>query len=227
MVPAVDRLPYREIWEVDFEFVAHPGERQVPVCMVARERRSGQLIRSWQDELRAMRAPPYSTGPDSLFVAYFAPAELNCHLALGWPMPKRILDLYTEFRALTNGCPPKGGWGLLGALAYHGLASIEASEKDAMLQKILSGGPWNEDEQREILDYCQTDVDALARLLPAMAPRIDLARALFHGRYMAAVAQMEWAGVPIDTATLTRLLGHWDGIKKGCVRIHYAPLFAL
>ena len=217
MAPALDPLPYREIWEVDFEFMARPGERQVPVCMVARELRSGQLIRLWQDELQAMRAPPYSTGPDSLFVAYFASAELGCHLALGWPMPERILDLYTEFRALTNGCPQKGGSGLLGALAYHGLASIEASEKDAMREKILSGGPWDDNERREILDYCQTNVDALARLLPVMAPRIDLARALFRGLYMAAIAQMEWAGVPIDTAILARLRDHWDQIKEALV----------
>jgi hypothetical protein len=185
--------------------------------MVARELRSGQLIRVWQDELRAMRTPPFSTGADSLYVAYYAPAELGCHLALGWPMPERILDLYVEFRALTNGCPPKGGAGLLGALAHHGLAAIETSEKGAMQEKVLAGGPWGEDEQQEILDYCQTDVDALARLLPAMAPRIDLARALYRGRYMAAVARMEWTGIPIDVGTLTRLLEHWDTIKAALV----------
>jgi hypothetical protein len=132
-------------------------------------------------------------------------------------MPERVLDLYTEFRALTNGCPPKGGAGLLGALAYHGLASIEASEKDAMREKILSGGPWDDNERREILAYCQTDVDALARLLAVMAPRLDLARALFRGRYMAAIAQMEWAGVPIDTVVLARLRDHWDQIKEALV----------
>ena len=32
-----------------------------------------------------------------------------------------------------------------------------------------------------------------------MGPDIDLPRALIRGRYMAAVARMEWAGVPIDT----------------------------
>ncbi len=32
--------------------------------------------------------------------------------------------------------------------------------------------------------YCASDVDALARLLPAMLPRIDRQRALLRGRYM-------------------------------------------
>ena len=53
-------------------------------------------------------APPYATGPDVLFVAYYASAELGCYRVLGWPMPERILDLFTEFRARTNGARNAG-----------------------------------------------------------------------------------------------------------------------
>ncbi len=207
-------LPFSSIWGVDFEFIANPGEQPLPVCLVARELRTGELIRLWRDDLQGMTSPPYPIGPDSLFVAYFASAELGCHLALGWPMPLRILDLFTEFRALTNGHPPKGGNSLLGALAHHGLASIEAGEKNTMRELILSGGPWDAAQQGAILDYCQSDVDALARLLPAMAPRLDLARALLRGRYMAAVAHMEWAGIPMDMEALAALRTHWGSIKE-------------
>ena len=35
--------------------------------------------------------------------------------------------------------------------------------------------------------------------------RTALGQALLRGRYMTAAARMEWAGVPIDTATLERL----------------------
>ena len=38
-------LPYREIVLVDFEFVAQPGERPEPVCLVAKLLRSGRTIR--------------------------------------------------------------------------------------------------------------------------------------------------------------------------------------
>ena len=41
----IDRLPFREIWAVDFEFDAQDGERPTPVCLVARELRSDRLIR--------------------------------------------------------------------------------------------------------------------------------------------------------------------------------------
>jgi len=42
---------YREVWLVDFEFSAPPGERPIPVCLVAREFRSGRTVRLWQDDL--------------------------------------------------------------------------------------------------------------------------------------------------------------------------------
>ena len=74
------------------------------------------------------------------------------------------------------------GHGLLGALRLFGLDGIEAAEKDSMRQLAMRGGSYTADERRALLDYCQTDVDALARLLPALLPQIDLPRALLRGR---------------------------------------------
>ena len=118
--------PFREVWLADFEFQAPPGERPQPVCLVAFELRSGRQIRLWQDDLRRLQSPPYSVSPDSLFVAYYASAEIGCHLALGWPIPARILDLYPEFRNRTTGLSLPHGSGLLGALAWHGLDAMDA-----------------------------------------------------------------------------------------------------
>ena len=98
----------------------------------------------------------------------------------------RILDLFVEFRNLTNGWPTLAGNSLLGALAHFGLDGIGAGEKEEMRERILAGGPWSRQDQRDILDYCQSDVHSLGRLLPAMLPQIDLPRALYRGRYMAA-----------------------------------------
>ena len=206
---------FREVWAVDFEFVAPPGERPTPVCLVARELKSGRMIRLWRDQFGLF--PPYSVGPDCLFVAYYASAELGCHLALGWPMPARILDLYAEFRCQTNGLPTVAGRGLLGALAAYGLDTVGAVEKEEMRNLIMRGGPWSDQERDAILDYCESDVDALARLLPPMLPQVDLPRALLRGRYMTAAARMEWAGVPIDVETLTSFRAHWTDIQDALV----------
>ncbi len=210
-------LPYCQVWAVDFEFIARPGERPEPICMVARELRSGTLIRLWRDELHRP-APPFPVDESALFIAYYAPAELGCFRVLGWPMPARILDLFAEYRTLTNNLPTPCGRGLLGALKAHGIEAMSKEEKASMRELILGGGPYSAEDRAAILDYCQSDVDNLARLLPAMAARLDLPRALLRGRYMAAVAAMEHTGVPIDVATLARLRGGWDAIKGELVR---------
>jgi DNA polymerase family A len=202
---------FREVVVVDTEFTAITGERPVPVCLVAYELRSGRRFRIFQDQFRP--APPYATGPDVLFVAYYASAELGCYRALGWPMPERILDLYVEFRNLTNGLHKPAGAGLLGALVYFGLDAMDAVEKKEM-QEVIGNGTWpGRYTPEEILDYCEQDVTALARLLPRMLPRVDLPRALLRGRYMAAASAMEYNGTPIDTDMLARLRHGWTEIQ--------------
>jgi len=198
---------FRAIWCVDFEYRADPGERFDVQCVVARELRSGQIIRRCRDELGA--APPFSIGEDTLFVCFYAPAELGSFLSLGWPMPANILDLFVEFRHLTNGRPPPLGNGLLSALIYHGLDHIDAVEKREMRDLAMRGGPFSANERVGLLDYCESDVTALVNLLPAMAhkfrSRVDLGRALLRGAYMIPVAMMEHAGVPIDVEALELL----------------------
>ena len=134
---SINELPFKEIWAVDFEFGADPGENPQPVCLVALELCSGKKVRLWQDELGTI--PPYPTGPDTLFVAYYASAEIGCHLSLGWPVPERILDLFTEFRNAANGLSTPSGFGLIGALVYHGLDAIGTGEKEEMRELALRG----------------------------------------------------------------------------------------
>ena len=207
----LDALPYRYIVVADFEFnfgghasfeeAGRSGERQRPVCMVAKELRSGQEWRQIRGEFGSK--PPFPTGPDALFIAYYASAELGCFRVLGWQKPANILDLFVEFRDRTNGLPTLAGASLIGALTHFGLDGIGASEKDSLRARILSDGPWSDGELAEFMRYCATDTAALERLLPAMLPRIDLPRALLRGRYMAAAAAMEFYGVPIDVPNLS------------------------
>jgi len=206
MVPS-----FREIVLADFEFEIGQGERPVPVCLVAHELTSGRKFRIFQDQFGL--APPYATGPDVLFVAYYASAELGCYRVLDWPMPARILDLFTEFRDRTNGLPTLAGSGLLGALAYFGLDGMGATEKHELQQAIGNGSWRGRYTPDEILDYCESDVVALGRLLPAMVPQVDLPRALLRGRYMAAAAAMEFHGVPIDLDMLAVLRAGWTDIQ--------------
>ena len=51
-------------------------------------------------------------------------------------------------------------------------------------------------------------------LLSAMASTIDWPRAEIRGRYMAAVARMERAGIPVDAPLHQRLVANWEAIKE-------------
>ncbi|MGO9122862.1 MAG: DNA polymerase [Desulfomonilaceae bacterium] len=211
---AVTGIPFKEIWLYDFEFGQEEGERPRPICLVAHEMNSSKRLRIWESELLGLSRPPFDLGKENLFVAYFASAELGCHLALEWPLPKDVLDLYAEFRCLVNGYPTPYGRGLLGALAWFGLDHIDATEKDSMRQLALRGGPWSEEEKRSLLDYCESDVFALEKLLGRMARLIDWPRALLRGRYVSAAAAIEHAGIPVDVKALHELKSHWGDIQE-------------
>ena len=132
---------------------------------------------------------------------------------LGWTPPDHVLDLFAEFRCLTNGLRLAHGSGLLGALMHFGLPTIGGEQKDAMRDLVLTGGPWSPAEQLAILDYCESDVVALAELLSAMQDQIDWPRALLRGRYMKAVSRIQMNGVPLDQEALAQLQAHWNAIQ--------------
>jgi hypothetical protein len=223
----LDDVPFKYIVAVDTEFnfgghntfeeASRSGERPRPKCVVAKELRTRQTWRIWHTE-RGSR-PPFPIGRDTLVIAYYASAELGCFRAWGWPNPANILDLYAEFRVRTNGLVTPAGSGLVGALTYFGLDTVGSQEKDSLRLLIIRGGQELERNREPVLDYCESDVDALTRLLPAMRSRIDMPRALLRGRYMAAAAAIEWSGPPIDRPKLTLLREHWTGIQDELIRV--------
>jgi DNA polymerase-1 len=208
---------FDEVWLHDFEFIARPGERPDVVCLAAREMRSGQTILRRRDELGTQ--PPYHTDNRVLFINFVATAEMACHLSLGWPVPKNVLDLSPAFRNLTNGRSTPEGKGLIGLLRYYGLDAIDAKRKDAIRQRIMQGWPFTPEEWELILKYCMSDVDALARVLPWILPEIDFGIALYHGEFAAVSALMEHHGVPIDMEIFQQLADKdvWRAVRDEMV----------
>ena len=204
---------FREVWVIDCEFTAVSGERPMPICMVAHELVKGTELKLSESQLRCMHAPPYVPGPDVLTVAYYSAAEMGCYRALGWKLPIHIVDLYVEFRMLTNGLSPQFGHSLLGACHSFGIDTIDEAEKDDMRQVAIRGGPWTPEEMEALVAYCEQDVVVTAALFSRMLPRLDLPRAQLRGRYMAAVGHMEHTGIPIDSATLAQLRAQGSHIQ--------------
>jgi hypothetical protein len=200
--------------DTEFEFGGVDGNPLRPVCAVFKNLTTGQEWRLRRGELGDR--PPFSTGPETLFVAYYASAEIGFFRAAGWPTPARILDLFTDFRNFTNGLPVESNK-LIHALEYFGLDTIGAHYKSQMIDLILRAPPWTGEEWQAILDYCAGDVCALERLLLAMLPYIDLPRALFRGRYMGNLAVVESFGVPVDVERLSLARKHWTDIQDDLI----------
>ena len=97
-------------------------------------------------------------------------AEFGFHAALRWGEPACALDAYVEFRHYVNNGSVKGGdrekgfYSIGGALRYFLEDEIDVTRKHDMRERILQGPPFSAQEQRDILDYCEDDVRALARL---------------------------------------------------------------
>ena len=210
---------YEDVIVLDFEFFsATEGDRQNPVCLVAESLRTGLQTRLWiTGEVQC----PLPIGPEYLYVGYFASAEWHCFLSLGWDLPVRIIDLYPEYRLMTNGAvgyTMRLGYGLLAAAEAFGVVAMDVNYKADMRDLILSGGPWTAEQRNEILEYCAEDVVITANLFAQMWPKIAtdlraLTQALLRGRYTVAVARMEFSGTPVDTNLLGNLVLHWPDLR--------------
>src|SRR5450759_2537306 len=212
--------PFRNIFVVDFEFISNPGERPKPVCAVYHEINSGKTQKIWLEGKDPITlTPPYPMGENDLFIAYYSSAEWGYHLTLNWPLPVNVIDLYAEFRNITNGLPGVSK-SLLGACQQYGIAAIAESEKESARIRILQGPPYTEDEKNYIMEYCASDVLETVDLYENMTlyPTFDFPTAMLRGRYMEAVAIMEHNGIPIDIETLNVLKENWIQIQEKLIQ---------
>jgi hypothetical protein len=211
------------IWHVDFEYREDANHLPVPVSLFAIEQRTGTELFLEREHLLALNRAPFGVGPRDLMVSYASNAELSCFLALGWPRPHNVLDVYVEVVIAINGrtdvWPNKGRPGLLAALSLFDLpTTMTAAEKDRMRDLILNHETYSNEQRRQIRAYNRSDVDATLALLPELLSTIDLPRALHYGRFMAAVAGEERIGLPIEGATT--IICKKAGSVCGCTTSH-------
>jgi DNA polymerase I len=236
MISSRRELPQREIWIVDTEFYpgrglangGRDGDPMTPLCLVARELRSGRVVELWQDKLGPF--PPYRLDADACIITYVGGAEFGVHATRSWGQPACAIDAYVEFRHLTNdgniksGDREKGFYSLDGALRYFGGNGIDTAHKKDMRDRILQGPPFSLQERRDILDYCRSDADALAQLIPYLVPTIrSLPHAYMRASFVWAIAQQEYRGIPLARADLNRILDRWDDMRVDLVTAMDAP----
>ncbi len=200
------------IWIIDYEYYSGRGNIQHPICYVAKNPTTNELIRHWIDGTETK--PEYSIDDKTLIIAYLASAEVGCHIPLKFKIPLYIVDMFVEFRCLTNGKYLPYGRNLIGACLYYDVPATKSSYKEHMRERILKGPPYTYEEINDILDYCQKDVEMTSSLFIKLKEKIDLPYALLRGRYMAAVGSMENRGIPIDVTKLEELRTCWSTIME-------------
>ena len=88
----------------DFEYECAPGNLPQPLCLVAHVLNENlehmHTVTVWRGDFGF--EPPFDIGPDTLFCAYSAWAELTCFQVLGWKFPAHIFDQHTAYLAASN-----------------------------------------------------------------------------------------------------------------------------
>jgi DNA polymerase I len=198
----------------DFEYEVADGELPNVLCMVVyvldENLQHVRTIRMWRDEFGS--APPFDIGPDTLFVAYSAWAEITAFMALGWKFPIHIFDQHTAYLAASNILYPynpdevrkKQRKRLSDACRSYLIDGWERIDKETM-SKDIGEGRWRKHGKEACLTYCEADVQASTLLLQKQLDGFSryqpasVEHVLHWSNYSAkAVAQIQARGMPID-----------------------------
>jgi hypothetical protein len=206
----------------DFEYEVKGGEYQLAagdlpkvLCMVAHELDENlqhvRTIKLWRGEFGS--GPPFDIGPDTLFAAYSAWAELTCFMVLGWKFPVHIFDQHTAYLATSNFLWPyepdeerrsRPANSLADACKAYGIEGWQEIEKE-QISKDIGEGRWRDYGRDRVLEYCEEDVKASTRLLRAQIrghgrkDPVDIELTLHWSNYSAkAIAQVQARGMLVD-----------------------------
>src|SRR5262245_37140228 len=160
---------FSQVVVVDFEYEITAGDLPRPLCMVAyvldENLRHVGTIRLWRGEFGSQ--PPFDVGPDTLFVAYSAWAELTCFMVLGWRFPDRVFDCHTAYLAASNILNPLGyddedkiakpRKRLPDACRACEIEGWETVDKEQIAADIGNGW-WEKYGQEVVVAYCEEDV---------------------------------------------------------------------
>ena len=202
---------FSSIVVADFEYEIMPGGLPYVVCMVAyvldENLQHVRTIRQWQGEFGT--TPPFDVGPDTLFVAYSAWAEMTCFQVLGWQFPVHIYDQHTAYLAASNILSPydqdelhkKPRKRLSDACRAYGIEGWENIDKDT-ISRDIGEGRWRDYGQAAVYDYCEEDVRMSAKLFRRQLldkHGADVDHVLAWSNYSAkAIARIQARGMPID-----------------------------
>ena len=236
---------FGRVLSVDAEFLSDSSGTipQRILCLVFKDIFNDDVYRYWVDGQKNI--PHFFDYEDTLLISFNAVAEHGVFQQLLHGKPKYMWDCFVENKCLYLPFLAKNKTGLIDTCARYNIETISKAQKDHELDRILRRNEfkdlpfkYSKEEQKEIMNYCQSDVEENAKLFISQCIDIqnknqliteeDFKRALFEitfrGYSQANFAQIERNGFTIDTGLVNEFNNYWPLVKNTVIERHNKEL---
>ena len=232
---------FEKVLAVDTEFL-FDTTKTIPekvICFVYTDIFTGEVTRKWVYGKKDYT--PHFDYENILLVTYNATAEIGSYLKQLHGRPKNIWDAYVEtsrlYKPMRMG---KGALTLLTTAENYGIEDkLTVVEKERNLDLILRRNEFSHlpfdytyTEQKQILDYCQSDTEILRQVFVKQVLDIetklnlkteeDFERELWQimnrGYAIGCVSLVERNGIPVDTKLIHLFNEAWPKVKDNLIR---------
>ena len=233
---------FARVLAVDTEFILDTT-KTIPesvICFCYTDIFSGEVFRYWEHNKKRSYQRHFDF-EDVLLVSYNATAEVGSYLKQLYGRPQNIWDAYIEtarlHKPLRSG---KGAMKLLSTATNYGIKDkISEADKEENLDLILRRNKFEElpfeyskEEQKQILDYCQSDTNVLAQVFIKQVEEIEeklnlkteeqfeteLWQILNRGYAIGCVSLVERNGIPVDVNLINKFNETWPNVKNNLIK---------
>ena len=229
---------FARILAVDTEYITDTTNTipEKVICFCYTDVFSGEVFRYWEYDKKKSFTPHFDFD-DVLLVSYNATAGVGSYLKQLYGRPPNIWDSLIETRRLYKPLRSgKGAMKLLATATNYGIKDkISEADKEENLDLILRRNKFKElpfeyskEEQKQILDYCQSDTDVLAQVFIKQVEDIEeklnlkteeqfeteLWQILNRGYAISCVSLVERNGIPVDVNLINKFNETWPKVKN-------------
>ena len=195
------------------------------LCAVYKDLKTEQTLKIWDYEENNL-AQHHFDFEETLFVCFYATAEVGYFLKQLMGRPPYIFDCWTEYAKLYKN---NRDLSLLAAsTAYSYPNPISKEEKEKFRDMCIKQNTWNKKEREEILNYCEGDVLMNEHVFYKVLNDLEnicgndyetlLEQAMARGQTMACYAKVTKNGMSIDIPKLNDFNEYWLLVKNEVIK---------
>lgn len=210
--------------DTEFQFDRSMTYPKRVLCFVYKDLTTGQVWKDWvKDDSVIVPKFDFET---TLFVCFYATAEVGCFLKTYQGRPPFIFDCWTEYAKLYKN---RKQLSMLAAASAYGADKVMSKEdKEANRDLIIKQDTWSKEEKQKILDYCERDVLQTEQIFYELLKDLEkhcgkdyetlLQQALGRGQYMACIQKTHMNGMSVDAAAVNDFNLYWSEVKDAVTR---------